>query len=305
MTFDRPIHAVFAGGGVRGIAIAGAAAAAMESGYRFESIVGTSSGSLVAALVVAGYGPDELADALTAVPWPELADSMPGARLPFVGRHLALFLGLGHHRGDRLERVWRSLLKVKGVRRFGDLPEGSLRVIATDLTHQRGVIIPDDLSRYGRVPEEFSVARAVRMSSAVPFFYRPVPLSNLRQGRTALFADGALTSNFPLRLARWGDRPVLAFKLLDSESAEALSVRGPASLVRAVVAASVRASGTVRGALMDKALMVEIPAEHDPLDFDITPAQARRLFDGGRQATLSYLARIEGGQAVAFPDPSG
>ena len=54
------ITGVFEGGGVKGIALAGAAAAAMDDGYVFEQTVGTSAGAMVASLVAAGFGPGDL-----------------------------------------------------------------------------------------------------------------------------------------------------------------------------------------------------------------------------------------------------
>ena len=298
---ERLVHGVFAGGGIKGIALAGAAAGAMDSGYRFEQVVGTSSGSLVGSLIAAGYTSDELANAVMVVPWPDLADPMPAARFPGIGRHLALAVGLGHNRGDKIERVWRSLLKEKGVKTFSDLPTGSLRMVSTDLTHQRGVVLPDQLGEYGAQPDRFSVARAVRMSCAVPFFFRPVQLRNLRTSEVSLFADGALTANFPLRVAPWDeDHDVVGFKFVDADMPRAAkTIKGPVSLVRAVVEASVRASGTLRGSLMEKAMMVEIPAERDPLDFDISPVIASHLFEVGRKAAVDYFDLVEETEALS------
>jgi|GEM_PF-6376094 len=48
------INGVFEGGGVRGIALAGAAAATLDRAYRIHRAVGTSAGALVAAFLVAG-----------------------------------------------------------------------------------------------------------------------------------------------------------------------------------------------------------------------------------------------------------
>jgi NTE family protein len=299
----RPVFGVFAGGGIKGIALAGAAAGAMESGYRFERAIGTSSGALIASLIMAGYDEVELADAVLDVPWPDLADAVPAASIPLLGRHLSFIFGLGQCSGRILERVWRVLLRHKGVRRFSDMPVDALKVVATDLTHQRGVVIPDHLADYGIAGQRFSVARAVHMSCAVPFFFRPVPLRNLRGGRTALMADGALTSNFPLRLART-HLPMFGFKFKDADSPSSpIDIRGPSSLVRAVVTASVRASGTVRGTLMDQATLVEIPADRDPLDFDITPHQARGLFAGGREAAMRFFDQLEEQEVLAYFRP--
>ena len=294
---------VFAGGGIKGIALAGAAAGAMESGYRFQRAIGTSSGALVASLVMAGYTAEELADVVIDIPWPDLADEVRTTAIPVIGKHLSFMFGMGQCSGRTLERVWRRLLREKGVRRFSDLPDGALRVVTTDLTHQRGVVMPDHLADYGIAGSRFSVARAVRMSSSVPFFFRPVPLRSLRSGRTALMADGALTSNFPLRLAGT-DLPMFGFKFEDSGiSEERIDIRGPASLVRAVVAASVRASGTVRGSLMDHATLVEIPAQRDPLDFDITPHEARQLFSQGRETAIRFFDHLEEQEVLSYFRP--
>ena len=275
----------------------------METGYRFERAIGTSSGSLVASLLIAGFSADELADAVLEIPWPRLADTVSVASVPLIGRHLSFVFGLGQCSGRTLEGVWRSLLRAKGVRRFSDLPPDSLKVVATDLTNQRGVVIPDHLSDYGIAGERFSVARAVHMSSAVPFFFRPVPLRSLRSTKTALMADGALTSNFPLNLAR-SKLPMFGFKF--SYSGGPLlphDIRGPASLVKAVVTASVRASGTVRGTLMDQATLVELPAERDPLDFDVTPRDARRMFNGGRDAARRFFDQLEEEAVLSYFRP--
>lgn len=181
-------------------------------------------------------------------------------------------------------------------------------MVSTDLTHQRGVVLPDQLGEYGTEPKRFSVARAVRMSCAVPFFFRPVQLRNIRSNEMSLFCDGALTANFPLRVAPWAeDRSVVGFRFVDSELPQAArTINGPLSLVRAVVEASVRASGTLRGSLMEKAMMVQIPAERDPLDFDISPVIARHLFDVGRRAAVEYFDQVEETEALSYfrkPDP--
>ncbi len=288
---ERAVYGVFAGGGVKGIALAGAAAGAMELGLRFEQIVGTSSGALVGSLVAAGYSPTEMDVMIPEIPWPDLTDVMPGGRLPIIGRHVSLVLGNGHHRGDRLERTLRALLRGKQVRRFGDLAPGSLRVVATDITHQRGVVLPDDLPTYGIVPERFSVARAVRMSSAVPFFFRPVPLHDLRRNDSAMLVDGALTANFPLRVAPWdGHLPVVGIRFKDGNGHEHLNIRGPASLARAVVTAAIRAARTVDNPLLRRALVLELEIDRDPLDFNVGPAEARRMYRNGREAALRFFS---------------
>ena len=303
MTTTR-IDGVFAGGGVKGIALAGAAAATMDLGYRFGRCTGTSSGALVASMVVAGYGAHDLRDAVLEIDWPSLADPVLAARVPLLGKHLALMIDKGIHRGDRLERTWRALLRHKGVYSFGDLGEGRLRVVATDVTHQRGLILPDDLGRYGVDPVRFPVARAVRMSAAVPVFFRSVKLVNLRGQDVSLIADGALTTNFPLRLVEWDEpRPVIGYRFVyDDDPHRHEVVRGPASLARAVITSAIRAAGTIANPLMERAAVVDIPVDRDPLDFRISAEEGRRLFDRGYQAAAAHLV---GAHAAAFRSELG
>src|SRR5699024_1701679 len=118
--------------------------------------------------------------------------------------------------GDSLERWVQHLLAKKGINTFGDLPEGSLKVVTSDLSRGRILVIPDDLETYNILPERFSVARAVRMSSSLPFFYEPDFLYN-RTGEKGVIIDGGVLSNFPLWLFEEGERkrkrPVIGFQL--------------------------------------------------------------------------------------------
>jgi NTE family protein len=294
---EPPIHAingVFSGGGIKGVALAGAAAGAMDAGYRFDHAVGTSAGALVASLVAAGYRPDELGAAVRWIPWPELLDWLPVTRVPLVGKALAMTFHKAQCAGDVIESTWTSLLAAKGVVTFADLEPETLRIVATDLTHQRGVVLPDDLPDYGIDPATFSVARAVRMSSAVPFFLRPVPLRNPATGDLALLADGAMTANFPIRVARrskvW---PVIGFRFLDSEDHPHVSVRGPASLARAVVTAGIRAGEVMALTSRNDAMVVDLRSDRDPLRFDISPDEAFRMFDEGRRRAVHRLTSTE------------
>lgn len=286
------INGVFSGGGIKGIALAGAAAGAIEAGFRFDHAVGTSSGAMVASLVAAGYEPEAMRAGVSWVPWPELLDWLPATRVPLVGKALSMALSHAQCAGDRIEQTWRSLLAAKGVETFGDLPAGSLRIVATDITHQRGIVLPDDLSDYGLDPQRFPVARAVRMSAAVPFFYRPVPLRDPRTFDVALVADGALTANFPLRVARrskvW---PIVGFRFLDvSDVHHHVSVRGPASLARAVVTAGIRAGDIIRSDASASTVTIDLAVQRDPLDFDLSVAEASRLFEEGRAAAFEALS---------------
>lgn len=283
------VHGVFEGGGVRGIALAGAAAAALDRGLRFDRVAGTSAGGLVAALVAAGYGPDELGEWVCSIDWPALLDPVPGRRLPLVGPHVALAMHKGLNRGDALEATWADLLGRKGVRTFGDLRPAALAVVATDLSHQRGVLLPDALAVYGHDQTTFPVARALRMSASVPFLFRPVRLWDRVAEEPVLFGDGAMSTNYPIRAVP-RNRPVVGFRLVDAGGTHPhVPIRGPASLARAVIKSGIRARYGLPQPSGGATVTVEVPVTHD-LDFDLAPGHARALFDAGREVAHRRLA---------------
>jgi NTE family protein len=286
-----PITGVFEGGGVRGVALAGAAAAALDHGFRFARSVGTSAGALVGSLVAAGYEPEELARAVRSVGWPSLLDPVPGAKIPLVGKHLALVLRRGLYKGAELERVWGDLLARKGVVNFGDLPPGALSVVTTDLSHGRGVSMPEDLPLYGVEPDAFPISRAVRMSASVPFLFTPVALRDERSGESVLMSDGAMAANFPIGLAGH-DRPIVGFRLVtDATSHPHTTIGGPASLARAVVIAGIRARYDLPRDPVPGASIIEVPVSAD-LDFEMDRATASAVFDRGRKSASAQLTEL-------------
>jgi NTE family protein len=282
------VDGVFEGGGVRGIALAGAAAAAIDRGIQFHTAIGTSAGAMVASLVAAGYDGDELGEAVCATDWPSLLDAVPGYRIPLLGRNLALVRYRGFFYGERLETTWREALARKNVTTFGDLSPGALKIVATDLNHSIGVVLPKGLERYGIDPKKFSIAKAVRMSASIPFMFRPVVLRDTRSGEKVLFADGAMAANFPIGLAS-SDRPALGF-VLDTDATEHphVEVRGPASLARSVIMAGIHGRYALPRPEDPAKHILEIPVSPD-LDFDLTPQAARRVFDRGRVAATRQL----------------
>ncbi len=283
------VNAVFEGGGVRGIALAGAAAAAIDAGFEFSTVVGTSAGALVASLIVAGYSPDEMSSSVCAVDWPGLLDAVPGSKIPLIGRHIALLTRRGLYRSGRLERVWGRLLEAKGIRTFSDLPGDRLKIVATDLSHSRGIVLPDDLALYGIDPASFPVARALRMSAAVPFIFTPVTVVDTRTGDRVVVADGAMAANYPIGVAP-RDLPILGFRLIrEHDGHEHQAITGPFTLARSTVVAGIRARYSLPRPVEAGARVVEVPVRAD-LDFDLSNEAAREAFDRGRRAAEIQLS---------------
>lgn len=290
------------GGGVRGIGLVGAVDALDQAGYRFPRVAGSSAGaivaSLVAALQVAGEPISRLADIMRAIDYRKFLDRNLIGRVPLIGGALSLLTSDGVYRGAYLEQLLAGLLGDLGVRTFGDLRTGeqpeqfawSLVVTASDLSRRRLVRIPWDLSTYGINPDDFSVARAVHASSAIPYVFEPVRVAG------ATWVDGGLLSDFPVQLfdrpdaqPRW---PTFGIRLSARPGIPPTHpVHGPVSLGLAAIETLVSNQDnayiddpcTVRRTIFVSA------DEVSPIDFDITVQQREALYQRGLQAGQQFL----------------
>jgi NTE family protein len=240
---------VFEGGGVKGIAFAGAIASAeRDAGVKeWVNLAGTSAGSIVAALLVGGYDATGIQKLLADARYSRFADCGPGGKwvggmVNAVGRLRGL--APGHYflewMGDALaasplaQELGKSDLTFADVKRRDlppreELPEVSdakyeraryrLHVIGSDITTGRMIILPDDLPDYtdkeGKPfdKDSFPLVHAVRMSMSYPFLFTPVVLH--REGRPVYVVDGGLLSNFPIWLFDSPNpkRPTWGFRL--------------------------------------------------------------------------------------------
>lgn len=209
------IDGVFSGGGIKGIALIGACEELEKRGYQFQCIAGTSAGAIIAGLIAANYTSKEINLLIDELDLSILLDGRRQSFLPFaVTKWIFLFWRLGLYKGEALEHWLEGVLAKKGIKTFSDLPPNKLRLIASDITHGRMITLPDDLSYYGINPESFSVAKAIRMSCSIPYFFEPVRLKS--DNHTNILVDGGVLSNFPIWLFEENGkrkRPLIGLKL--------------------------------------------------------------------------------------------
>jgi NTE family protein len=155
------------GGAARGFAHIGVIQVLEEAGIRPDLVVGTSAGSLVAALYASGRSGQDLARVAYAMDESAITDwSFPGR---------------GMIRGEALARYVREQT---GNRMIEQLPL-SLGIVATDLDSGLGMLF-----------QRGDVGAAVRASSSVPAVFQPVKIGNRE------YVDGGLVSPVPVRFAR-------------------------------------------------------------------------------------------------------
>jgi NTE family protein len=203
---------VFRGGGVKGIALAGALSGMAEHPAkpvtRWVNVAGASAGAIIACYLALGHTAAELASLLEHTDFRRFQDPPRGV----VGGAVSLVVRRGFARGDAFEEWFDGVL---GGATFGQVTkkaEGGrtrdwrLKLIAVDVTNRDLLVLPDDLGRYrlpGRAglidPDEFPISRAARMSMSIPYFFEPVVLEDAR-GERALIIDGGTLSNFPVWL---------------------------------------------------------------------------------------------------------
>jgi NTE family protein len=155
------------GGAARGFAHIGVIQVLEESGIRPDLVVGTSAGSLVAALYASGKGGAALG---------KLADSMDESAFTDWS-----FPGRGLIRGEALARYVRENTGNRTIEKL-PLPLG---IVATDLDSGAPILF-----------QRGDPGVAVRASSAVPAVFQPVKIG------THEYVDGGLVSPVPVRFAR-------------------------------------------------------------------------------------------------------
>lgn len=207
--------AVFEGGGVRGIGHVGAIQVVEEQGYEWNNLAGTSAGSIIATLLASGYSGKELFSIMGELDYKKILGDTWLDNIPLLGKGLEVYLELGVYDSSYLEEFIDNLLAKKNIHTFADLPDDKLKIIASDITNGRMIVFPDDLDYYGVPKEKMSIAKAVRMSSSIPFFFKPI-IWDTSKGKCYI-VDGGLLSNYPVDifdredgLPRW---PTFGFRL--------------------------------------------------------------------------------------------
>jgi NTE family protein len=157
------------GGAARGFAHVGVIQVLEEAGIRPSVVVGTSAGSVVAAIYASGRSGAQLQ---------QVAESMEEASL--TDWTLPLF-GRGLLRGDAIARYINAQVGGRPIEAM-EIPLG---IVATDLHSGEGILF-----RRG------DTGTAVRASSAVPSVFQPVRIA----GRE--YVDGGLVAPVPVRYAR-------------------------------------------------------------------------------------------------------
>lgn len=193
----RPkVGVVLCGGGAKGFSQIPILKAIDEAGIPIDYIGGTSIGSIMGALYAIGYDPDVMEQLVRNQDWNKVIyDRIPPVLMPveqkmYERQYLATFPILNNKlkvKSSLVDGVYVNLLMSKlmlpasNVHDFNKLPV-PFYCIATDVEHA---------CQYEMT--EGNLARSVRASMSIPFFFKPVVMDD------KLLIDGGMVNNFPVR----------------------------------------------------------------------------------------------------------
>ena len=235
MDWINEADGVFRGGGVKGLALAGALCGFAEHPTQpittWKNVAGASAGAILACYLATGHTADQMLELMKKTDFNSFAD-FPLHNKLLGGVDLVFEHGMA--KGDAFEQWFDGVLegatfaKVRKPAANGaTAPEWSLKLIAVDVTDRALLVLPDDLVNYKQPkgsklidPDEFKIARAARMSMSIPYFFRPIELEH-KDGHAAFIVDGGTLSNFPVWLfdvdpavtGRQPTRPTFGFTL--------------------------------------------------------------------------------------------
>ncbi|MGN6567232.1 MAG: patatin-like phospholipase family protein [Flavipsychrobacter sp.] len=204
-------YLVLKGGGIRGIAYAGAIKVLEEKGVlqRLTKVAGTSVGAITGTLVCMGYTASQIEDIMFAQ---NIAVFNDGQGY-FIGGQWRLRKRYGWYRGKRMQQWLGSLIAQQTGNpdlTFGQLHKlckqdkkyKDLYVTATDVTQQKLIVF--SWETYSDV----AIKDAVRASASIPFYFTAMFMDSTgkltnKQPKNAnydILIDGGLLANYPIEM---------------------------------------------------------------------------------------------------------
>jgi NTE family protein len=209
---QEPIkNLVFEGGGIRGIAYAGALMELQNKNVldNITRVAGTSAGAIAATLFALGYTPEEISKSIFDLKVKSMADG----KGIFIGGSLRLIRKFGWYRGEEFKKWISCLIKAKTGKEnltFEELHElakkdahyRELFLTGTNLTLQKMVIFCKETY------PKLEIRNAVRISMGIPLFYQAVVLDaggnvihkKKDYSKGSVMVDGGILGNFPIHV---------------------------------------------------------------------------------------------------------
>ena len=318
-------YVIFAGGGVKGAALAGAFYALEQHVDEIKGFGGTSAGSIVATLGAVGFSAKEVQDVMIDLDFKSLLDD-GGERLESIKSRISkhvdslksrwflkrLWAGgnlakmfkefdseLGLYDGKLIEKFIKGKISEKFPElekhaeiSFNDLFMNGckpLKIVASDISRSVPVLFSVNDTKHGS-----SVVEAVRASVSYPGVFKPVAKGD------RYLVDGGIASNLPAFLFNRESVekriPTFAFDLISEESSHPpLSKVGLWDFSKRLINTSLEASDVLLRSISGNVIYVPISvsSEISTLDFWISKDQRQALFNQGFEQASSFLTSLD------------
>ncbi len=185
------------GGGIRGIAHAGALKALEDNNIKIDVIGGTSAGAMISSLYAIGYSPYYIYIALK-----RYAKEIAGfSNIPIISgiKRFASSKKLkiiGQNIGEIIEIEYNRLARNKGIKNIRDIHSIPLVMPAVDVQESKEYIFTNRMPKNAQNKDQYitdiSIGKAVRASSSFPAIFSPCEFKHYK------FFDGGVLNNVPV-----------------------------------------------------------------------------------------------------------
>jgi NTE family protein len=282
---------VFEGGGVKGIAYAGALQVLTDCGImpQIKQVAGTSAGAITATMVALGYTAPEIKTIIMGLDFKQFEDGWDPLRL-------ATEYGL--YKGNTFLAWMQKMIMARSHKgpntTFADLYNQNgigLFVFATDLNIY-------DVKQFSHITTpNIAICEAVRASMSIPMFFKAWKFSN-NQPDNHIYVDGGVVLNYPLTVFDSPQNPdnpqTMGFFLYDrngNKKPNTLSYDQPIAYCKALFE-TILDSQVIdfdSNESMEKRTVKIDDFGIAATDFDITQQQKEQLYKSGAYYTEAYL----------------
>ena len=229
------------GGGIRGIAYAGAFKILEDKGVlqNIENIAGSSAGAIAGVLLAVGYHAAEIDSILNALPFQKFNDGGGGV----IGKYIRIKKRYGVYKGDRFENWVRHVVKHKTgnanltFKELHQLKNNSatyknLYITGTNLSQQKLQVFSH------LTTPNLPIATAVRISGGIPLYFTPIALNNAFKkvpiadttAAVNYYVDGGMLCNYPISMfdsCTLGGEPLLSYHLIFNKQTLGIKLERP------------------------------------------------------------------------------
>ncbi|MFT7230689.1 MAG: NTE family protein [Bacteroidia bacterium] len=277
---------VFKGGGVLGIAYAGAIEALEKEGILsgVKRTAGTSAGAVAAVLISLGYSSNEIVNVLGNTNFKKFQDDL---------NPLKLTKKYGLYRGEKLLKWVQEIIHQKTGNKdltFAELENKgykTLKVFASDLN----TTSLTEFS-YDKTPN-VKIAESIRASMSIPFFFDAWKFPD-EQPNNHIYVDGGVLYNYPI--TAFGDLDkTLGFFIDINELDDGLDFNDVSSYLKHLFRTVLNAQDVdfFKTLESDKTTVIIKNKGIAITNFNLTKEQKDILYAEGKNATLDYFKSLK------------